>query len=268
MKIRQNMSALLTINALNNAEHAASKAMQRLSSGLKINSAKDDAAGLAIANKLNTQVDGLEQAGRNVMDGISMIQTAEGALNEVSDMLVRLKELVVQGTTGTYDETDKANIQIEMDSLVGEINSIREKTKFNGQNLLNGNSSLMVQIGANKDEALAIDSSDVNLYQVTDYINGIKLDDKDALKNIETAINNNSSIRGKLGAYQNRLEHTSENLAVSEENMTAAVSRILDADMAEEMTNYTQYNVLTQAANAMLAQANQRPQQVLQLLNA
>ena len=267
MKIRQNIPALLTINSLNKADNAASKAIQRLSSGLKINSAKDDAAGLAIANKLDTQVKGLDQANRNVMDGISMIQTAEGALNEVSDMLVRLKELATQGTNGTYDVADKDNIQKEMDALIDEINSIKKQTNFNGQKLFDVNEDIMIQIGANKDQGLAIDGEGINLYQVTKYINGLKADDADVQDKVNEAIKANSSVRGKLGAYQNRLEHTANNLSVNEENTTAALSRIQDTDMAEEMTNFTSKNIITQAANAMLAQANQRPQQVLQLLN-
>ncbi len=268
MKIRQNISALITINALNKADNAASKAMERLSSGLKINSAKDNAAGLAIANKLDTQSKGLDQANRNVMDGISMIQTAEGALNEVSDMLVRMKELVTQGVNGTYDDIDKANIQMEMDTLIEEINAIRDRTNFNGQSLLNANSDIMLHIGAGQDENLVVDGAAINLYQTTDLVNGLKLTDVDAQERINKAIERTSAIRGHLGAYQNRLEHTTTNLGVNEENVVAALSRIQDADMAEEMTAYTQYNVITQAANAMLAQANQRPQQVLQLLNA
>ena len=267
MKIRQNIPALLTINSLNKADNAASKAIQRLSSGLKINSAKDDAAGLAIANKLDTQVKCLDQANRNVMDGISMIQTAEGALNEVSDMLVRLKELATQGGNGTFDATDKGNIQMEMDALIDEINNIRKQTNFNGQNLFDVNENIMIQIGANKDQGLAIDGEDINLYQVTKYINGLEVDDMDIQDKVNKAIKANSSVRGKLGAYQNRLEHTANNLSVNEENTTAALSRIQDTDMAEEMTNFTSKNIITQAANAMLAQANQRPQQVLQLLN-
>ncbi len=267
MKIRQNIPALLTINSLNKADNAASKAIQRLSSGLKINSAKDDAAGLAIANKLDTQVKGLSQANRNVMDGISMIQTAEGALNEVSDMLVRLKELATQGINGTYDGADKSSIQMEMDALVEEINSIKNKTNFNGQKLFDVNENIMIQVGANKDQGLAIDGEGINLYQVTKYIDGLEVDDVDALDKVNEAIKANSNVRGKLGAYQNRLEHTANSLSVNEENTTAALSRIQDTDMAEEMTNFTSKNIITQAANAMLAQANQRPQQVLQLLN-
>lgn len=268
MKINQNISALITINSLNKSNNAAAKAMERLSSGLKINSAKDDAAGLAIANKLDTQTKGINQASRNAMDGISMVQTAEGALNEVSDMLVRLKELVIQGKNGTYDDVDRVPIQMEIDSLIEEINTIQDETVFNGQGLLNGSGKFMLHIGANKDENLAIDGESLNLYHATRHINGLQVDDIDAQERIDDAIRETSVIRGRLGAYQNRLEHTTANLNVSEENMTSALSRIQDTDMAEEMTNYTQYNVLTQAANAMLAQANQRPQQVLQLLNA
>ncbi|WP_054742738.1 flagellin N-terminal helical domain-containing protein [Cellulosilyticum ruminicola] len=268
MKINQNMSALITINALNKNENAASKAMQRLSSGLRINSAKDNAAGLAIANKLDTQARGLKQASRNAMDGISLVQTAEGALNEVSDMLVRLKELVTQAGNGTFMDVDKEAIQAEMDSLIEEINAIQEKTEFNEQKILSGNGNLVIQIGANADENMMIDGEKINLYHTTKYINGLKVDDIDGQKRVEVAIVETARIRGYLGAYQNRLEHTTANLDVSEENMTSAFSRIKDADMAEEMTSYTQYNVLVQAANAMLAQANQRPQQVLQLLNA
>lgn len=267
MKIRQNIPALLTINSLNKADKATSKAMERLSSGIRINSAKDDAAGLAIANKLDKSVRGLNQATRNVMDGISLIQTAEGALNEVSDMLVRIRTLAVQGANGSYQDTEKRNIQMEIDSLIGEINSIRKQTNFNGQELLCANEDIMIHIGANKDEGLAINGEDINLYNVTKYLEGLKVDDPKAIDKIDEAIKANSSIRGELGAYQNRLEHTELNLAVSEENTTAALSRIQDTDMAEEMTVFTANNVLAQAANAILAQANQRPQQVLQLLN-
>ncbi len=268
MKINQNMSALITINALNKNENAASKAMERLSSGLRINSAKDNAAGLAIANKLDTQARGLKQASRNAMDGISLVQTAEGSLNEVSDMLVRLKELATQSGNGTYMDVDKEAIQAEMDSLIEEINAIQEKTEFNEQKILNISGNLVIQIGANADENVVMNGEEINLYHVTKHINGLKTGDLDAQKRIEDAIVETARIRGYLGAYQNRLEHTTANLDVSEENMVSALSRIKDADMAEEMTTYTQYNVLTQAANAMLAQANQRPQQVLQLLNA
>ncbi len=268
MKINQNIPALLTINSLNKADNAASKAMQRLSSGLKINSARDDAAGLAIANKLDTKVKGLSQAGRNVMDGISLIQTAEGALNEVSDMLVRLKELGTQAANGTYEDVDKANIQSEMDQLIAEINSIQEKTNFNGQQLFNTEGNIVVQTGSDKGENLKIPAGDINLDKVTGLLTELSVDDEDMQDRINKAINANSAVRGTLGAFQNRLEHTSENIGVVEENTTAALSRIQDTDMALEMANFTSKNVLMQSANAILAQANQRPQQVLQLLNS
>ncbi len=268
MKINQNMPALMTINSLNVADNAAAKAMQRLSSGIRINSAKDDAAGLAIANKLDRKVRGLEQANRNVMDGISLIQTAEGALNEVSDMLVRLKELGTQAATGTYQPSEKENIQNEIDQLIEEINSVQRDTDFNGQTLFNKHDNISIQTGADEGENLSISGKDINLYKVTSHIDGLKVDDKDIQDKINNAISSNSAVRGKLGSYQNRLEHTSKSLGVSEENTTAALSRILDTDMALEMTNYTSKNVIMQSANAILAQANQRPQQVLQLLNS
>ena len=268
MKVNQNMPALLTINSLNKADNAAAKAMQRLSSGIRINSARDDAAGLAIANKLDRKVRGLEQANRNVMDGISLIQTAEGALNEVSDMLVRLKELGTQAATGTYQSSEKENIQTEIDELVKEINSVQRDTDFNGQTLFDSDDNIIIQTGADEGENLSISGKDINLYKVTSYIDGIKADDPDIQDRINKAISSNSAVRGRLGAYQNRLEHTSKSLGVGEENATAALSRILDTDMALEMTNYTAKNVIMQSANAILAQANQRPQQVLQLLNS
>ncbi len=267
MKISQNIPALLTINSLNKADNAATKAMQRLSSGIKINSARDDAAGLAIANNLDRKVKGLEQANRNVMDGISLIQTAEGALNEVSAMLVRLKELATQGATGTYQDDSKGSIQEEMDQLIEEIKSIQKNADFNGKGLFNTSENIMVQIGNETGENISIPGADINLNQVINELDGMKVGDSDLQDKINSAITKNSAIRGKLGAYQNRLEHTTESLGVTGENTTAALSRILDTDMALEMSNFTAKNVLSQSANAILAQANQRPQQVLQLLN-
>ncbi len=267
MKISQNIPALLTINSLNKADNAATKAMQRLSSGIKINSARDDAAGLAIANNLNRKVKGLEQANRNVMDGISLIQTAEGALNEVSAMLVRLKELGTQGDTGTYQDDSKGSVQEEMDQLIEEIKTIQKNADFNGKGLFNNNENIIVQVGNETGENISIPGTDINLNQVINELDGIKVGDRDLQTKIDSAITKNSAIRGKLGAYQNRLEHTSASLGVTGENTTAALSRILDTDMALEMANFTSKNVLSQSANAILAQANQRPQQVLQLLN-
>lgn len=280
MKISSNITAMMTVAHMDVASNSAAKAMERLSSGLKINSAKDNPAGLAISNKLSTQVKGLSQASDNVMNGISMIQTAEGAMNEVHSILNRMKELTVQGLNETLAESDKESIQAEMDELIEEVKTIQKNTQFNQINMLNMESDIMIQTGANASQALAINGADINLGQTIKMIDGLKfedeldeanknnLDDKDRLTRVDEAIQMTSTIRGKLGAYQNRLEYTATNLGASEENTIASLSRIEDADMAEEMTNYTQYNVISQAGIAMLAQANQRPQQVLQLLNS
>ena len=280
MKISSNITAMMTVTNMNIANNSAAKVMERLSSGLKINSAKDNPAGLAIAHKLSTQAKGLSQASDNVMNGISMIQTAEGAMNEVHSILNRMKELTVQGLNETLAESDRENIQAELDELIEEIKTIQKNTEFNQTNMLNMESNIMIQTGANSSQALTINGEEINLSQTIEMIDGLKFedeldevnennpDDKDMLTRVDEAIQITSTIRGKLGAYQNRLEHTATNLGVSEENTIASLSRIEDADMAEEMTNYTQYNVISQAGIAMLAQANQRPQQVLQLLNS
>lgn len=277
MKISSNITATMIVANMNKTNRNVNTAMQRLSSGLKINSAKDNPAGLAIAHKLNTQVEGLSQAGSNVMNGISMIQTAEGAMNEVHAMLNRMKELTVQGQNGSYSEVDKQNIQAEMDSLVEEIKSIKGKTAFNNIEMLGSSEEIIIQTGANTSQAMAINGDEINLQQTIEIIDGISFENEEAdmaagkgsmLERIDQAVEKTSEIRGKLGAYQNRLEHTSANLGVSEENTIASLSRIQDTDMAEEMANYTQQNVLTQSGIAMLAQANQRPQQILQLLNS
>ncbi len=387
MKINHNIPALRTLNQLNKVNDKASKTMLRLSSGLRINSAADDAAGLAISQKMDTQVRGLQQANRNAMDGISMIQTAEGSYNEVHAMLQRMRELTVQAANGTYDDADKEAIKEEMLQLQEEIIAIQDRTEFNKKKLLNGShDKYMLQVGANENQSMKIDGSDMNLDNVltsfygvgteevaitlgalpegtTINVNGtittigttppavssynvpansmamikfpagatpttvgigttpvtnvsitegeklvlqtgptavtladtgtailavdskasiilpmpnennksfLDLSDNEsadkALIRLDQAIETASKIRGKLGAYQNRLEHTVSNLGVSEENITASLSRIQDADMALEMANFTQQNILSQAATAMLAQANQRPQQILQLL--
>lgn len=268
MKINSNMAATYTIANLNKANNSASKVMQRLSSGLRITSAGDDPAGLAISNKLDTQVKGLNQANQNVMDGISLVQTAEGALNEVSDMLTRLKELATQGQNGTYDDTSKEAIQAEMNTLMDEIKNIKDTTEFNKTNLLSATEDIIIQIGANANQSMEISSEAIDLNQTIELLGDLNLDDANIQSKIDDAIKKTTEIRGKLGAYQNRLEHTTNNLGVSEENMTSSLSRIQDADMAEEMANYTQFNILTQSGIAMLAQANQRPQQILQLLNS
>lgn len=270
MKISSNIVAQITVSKMNIANKKASTAMERLSSGLKINSAGDDPAGLAIANRLNVQVKALDQANSNAMNGISLIQTAEGALDEVHSMLNRMRELCVQGENGTLQDEDKAKIQEELDALSAEIQSIGENTQFNKKAILNldAGKTLPIQIGISSGKVLGIEADKINISNITDELGTLSIEnDTDILTKIDKAVAATSSVRAYLGAAQNRLEHTVSNLEVNQESTTASLSRIQDADMAEEMTNYTQYNVISQAGMAMLAQANQRPQQVLQLLN-
>ncbi|MED3625714.1 flagellin Hag [Bacillus subtilis] len=303
MRINHNIAALNTLNRLSSNNSASSKNMEKLSSGLRINRAGDDAAGLAISEKMRGQIRGLEMASKNSQDGISLIQTAEGALTETHSILQRIRELVVQaGNTGTQDGTDLQAIQDEISSLVEEIgggtnaNGISDRTEFNGKKLLNGafsedsGKSLTFQIGANGSQQLSVNiesmaataigalDDDGNLVadQTVAKIDVTKFADNAAdtatvgfdaqLKTVDDAINTVSKQRSKLGAVQNRLEHTINNLGASSENLTAAESRIRDVDMAKEMSDFTKNNILSQASQAMLAQANQQPQNVLQLL--
>ncbi|OIR61708.1 flagellin [Bacillus sp. FMQ74] len=288
MRINHNIAALNTLNRLSSNNSASQKNMEKLSSGLRINRAGDDAAGLAISEKMRGQIRGLEMASKNSQDGISLIQTAEGALTETHAILQRMRELTVQaGNTGTQDTTDLQAIQDEMDSLIEEIGGqdgskgIADRTQFNGKNLLDGSFSeasgkqLTFQIGANGGQQLSVniesmkaadlgsDAIKIKDIKVTDFTTN-SFDDQ--LGAIDAATNQVSAQRAKLGAVQNRLEHTINNLGASSENLTAAESRIRDVDMAKEMSEFTKNNILSQASQAMLAQANQQPQNVLQLL--
>jgi flagellin len=233
---------------------AAGKSMEKLSSGLRINRAADDAAGLSISEKMRGQIRGLDQANKNVQDGVSYIQTAEGALNEVSSMLVRMKELTVQKANGTFNSDDTDNLKLEMEQLGKEINNVLTKTEFNGKNVFAGTVSIVISDADTDTFAIGI--------QVTDPT----LNSTSLTANIETAITSINTARSTFGAHQNRLEHISNNLANTSENLTAAESRIRDTDMAKEMMTFSKNNILQQAAQAMLAQANQQPQGVLQLL--
>ncbi|AKC65637.1 flagellin Hag [Bacillus altitudinis MN12] len=299
MRINHNIAALNTLNRLSANNGASQKNMEKLSSGLKINRAGDDAAGLAISEKMRGQIRGLEMASKNAQDGISLIQTAEGALTETHSILQRVRELVVQaGNTGTQDDTDLGAIQEEIKNLVQEIgngsekNGISDRTEFNGKKLLNGafangTATLTFQIGANKAQKLDVNieamSSDkigatqpdgtlvtgqaVSNIDVTQFAAATPtLTFDQQLDIVDGAIKQVSNQRSKLGAVQNRLEHTINNLGASGENLTAAESRIRDVDMAKEMSEFTKNNILSQASQAMLAQANQQPQNVLQLL--
>ena len=256
MIINNNISAINTRNQLFNTNAAAGKSMEKLSSGKRINRAADDAAGLSISEKMRAQIRGLNQASRNAQDGISLIQTAEGALDEVSNMLVRLKELAVQKANGTYDTEDIDNLELEMDSLGDEIDNIFTNTKFNGSTVLTASVNIIIS----DDGTTALNIAATSTNGVTGLGNASDVSD------IETAIENVNEARATYGARQNRLESTVRNLKATAENLQAAESRIRDTDMAEEMSVFTKNNILVQAGTAMLAQANQAPQNVLSLL--
>lgn len=365
MRINYNVSAMLSNNALANNENLLSKSLERLSSGLKINHAKDNPAGLAMAKRMNAQIQGLSVANQNASDGVSVIETADGALTEVASMLQRINELAVKSSTGTMTDEDRATIQQEVDQLKEEITRISDTTEFNGQKLLNGEftskgftnnnkvkvnsyssdttvkeytitkleltknadgelelvadpelgtefpqgckaevrdnlvtikdsdgfeltlevpkdggtfeklaidvtgiGSMRLQVGANEGQVLEVEIPAVTLLNMG--IEDIDVSTVDGARKtidrVDGAIQYVSNVRSRLGAYQNRLESTVNSLDVTSENMTAAYSRIMDVDMAEEMTQYTTAQVLTQAGTSMLAQANERPSQVLQLL--
>lgn len=267
MRIQNNIMAMNTHRSLGQNNNATAKSLEKLSSGYRINRAGDDAAGLAISEKMRAQIKGLETAQKNANDGISLIQTAEGALTEVHSMLNRMSELATQSANGIYQQEDRDALDSEFQALVSEIDRIAEHTNFNGTALLDGTADITLQIGASSSETLDIAIADMNAAGL-----GVNIDIKSqsdastAIDTIKTAINTVSTERANLGANQNRLEHTINNLGVAEENIQAAESRIRDVDMAKEMMTFTKNNILTQAAQAMLAQANQQPQGVLQLL--
>ena len=373
MRINYNVSAMLSNNALSTNDDLLSKSLERLSSGLKINHAKDNPAGLAMSKRMNAQIEGLSVANQNASDGVSIIEIADGAMTEISEMLQRINELSVKAANGTMSDTDRATVQDEVKQLKEEITRISDVTEFNGQKLLNGEydlkgytnkqevkvnyystdvpvkeytiksipltkdadgnivldgdvtfgdgfpdaktlktelkddlltitgengfemrldvsgtlngaqtgttvkdlkinatgiGAMRLQIGANEHQVLEVNIPAVSLQNM-----GIENVDvstaegaDDAIDRVDGAIKYVSSVRGRLGAFQNRLESTINSLDITSENMTSAYSRIMDVDMAEEMTSYTTYQILEQAGTSMLAQANERPSQVLQLL--
>ena len=382
MRINYNVSAMLSNNALSNNDNLLAKSLERLSSGLKINHAKDNPAGLAMAKRMNAQIEGVSVACQNASDGVSIIETADGAMTEISEMLQRINELAVKSANGVMTDEDRETIQSEVEQLKEEITRISETTEFNGQKLLNGEfdlkgytnnidikvnsyskevaakpynidsitltkevvdgvetgnylvdlgslnlgddfpegptasakdnlltfkaengfeltldisgvdfggaqsltlseaggnglsidatgiGSMRLQIGANEGQILAINIPAVSLQNmgIENVDASTKDGARDTIERVSGAIQYVSKVRGRLGAYQNRLESSINSLDITTENMTSAYSRLMDVDMAEEMTNYTTYQVLTQAGTSMLAQANERPSQVLQLL--
>jgi flagellin len=309
MIINHNLNAMNAHRNMGMNNVNSGKSMEKLSSGLRINKAGDDAAGLAISEKMRGQIRGLDQASRNSQDAISMVQTAEGALNETHAILQRMRELAVQAGNDTNEgsSSDRGEIQKEINQLTSEINRIGNTTEFNNQKLLKASagsvtaksgstpakSSFSMQVGANENQTMTLEFVDMRSEALgisstgtatgftsdNDVTNGTNNDPAEygldvstatsagnAVTVIQTAINKVSAERSKLGAYQNRLEHTIKNLSTSSENMTAAESRIRDVDMAKEMMQFSKNNILSQAAQAMLSQANQQPQGVLQLL--
>lgn len=276
MRIQHNIAGINSYRNLGVNQRNLSKNLEKLSSGFRINRAGDDAAGLAISEAMRSQINGLNQAAKNADDAIGLIQTAEGALTETHSMLQRMKTLTTQSANGTYTDKARENIQAEMDQLVQEITRIAETTEFSGVNpLASKTTTLSFQIGVSGEE---IDCLKFGSTSMTAKDLGVSQDDKKALdisdpakaktslETIETAITSVSTYRATLGAAQNRLEHTVNNLNVTSENITAAESRIRDTDMADEMTAFTKNNILAQAAQSMLAQANAQPQGILSLL--
>lgn len=273
MVIQHNIAAINSYRNLSSNQSALSKNLEKLSSGYKINRAGDDAAGLAISETMRSQINGLNQAVNNANDAIGLIQTAEGAMTETHSMLQRMKTLTTQAANGTYTATARGNIKAEIDALSAEITRIASTTEFNGEKPLaptKKGANLTFFIGASSDktnqmtvaqQTMTAKALTVHELQVDSTENALK-----SMKTVDNAIDAVSKYRASLGAAQNRLEHTVNNLKVTSENITSAESRIRDTDMADEITAYTKNNILLQAAQSMLSQSNAMPQGVLSML--
>jgi flagellin len=265
LRITHNVEAMNATRNLQANTTKISASMERLSSGYRINRAADDAAGLGISESMRSQIRGLAQAQRNIQDGVSMVQTAEGNLDEVHSMLQRIRELAVQYKNGSLDNTARTSIQNEVDQLASEIGRIGSQAQFNGIHLLDGSATVSFQVGANDGEQIGITFLNLATSIGTSFSTLSTASNAD-ISEIDNAITSVSAARGEMGAVQNRLDHTLSVSAAYQENLTAAESRIRDVDMAEEMVNLTKMQVLQQAGTAMLSQANQAPQNVLKLL--
>jgi flagellin len=279
LRIQNNIEAFNTHRQLQVSSDAASKSMEKLSSGYRINRAADDAAGLAISEKMRGQIGGLDQAQRNAQDGISLVQTAEGSLNEVHSMLQRIRDLKTQFDNGTLSSSDQDAIAAEVSQIGQELGNIASNTSFNGNSLLTGK-QFTFQVGANDGETITTQGVTLSATIASGGLSELSALSSTSLAKtalasggslsliatIDTAITNISTARANYGAVQNRLEHRLNNLATYQENLTASESRIRDVDMAAEMTSYTKENILQQAGTSMLAQANQAPQSILSLL--
>ena len=265
LRINTNVEAFDAHRQLEATSNKLSQSMERLSSGYRINRAADDAAGLAISEKMRGQISGVAQAQRNTQDGISMVQTAEGSLNEVHSMLQRVRELAVQFKNGTLSPGNQSAIQSEVNQLASEIERIGSSAEFNGIKLLSNNTTISFQVGANDGETIGVSTISLGAV-VNSLVFQLTATGTQDIGEIDQAIDQISSQRAEFGAVQNRFEHTLSNLAVYQENLTAAESRIRDVDMAAETVELTKNQILSQSGTAMLSQANQSGQSVLSLL--
>lgn len=267
MRINTNLNAMIATNQMSKNTALAGSSMEKLSTGLRITKAGDDAAGLAVSEKMRAQIRGMEQAERNVQDGISMVQTAEGALEEAGNIAQRMRELGVQAGNDTLSNEDKSKVKEELLQLQDEMKKISEETKFNGKKLLNTAGTFTIQAGANSETRTI---ATANLSSIANGLSTITISSsaqaQSFVENVDKALTSINDARSALGAMQNRLEYTANNLTTSTENLTAAESRIRDVDVAKEMVTLSKLNILNQASQAMVSQAKQQPESVSQLL--
>ena len=267
MRINTNLNAMIATNQMSKNTALAGSSMEKLSTGLRITKAGDDAAGLAVSEKMRAQIRGMEQAERNVQDGISMVQAAEGALEEAGNIAQRMRELGVQAGNDTLSDEDRNKVKEELTQLQDEMKKISEETKFNGKKLLNTAGTFTIQAGANS-ETRTITTA--NLSSIANGLSTITISSsaqaQSFVENVDKALTSINDARSALGAMQNRLEYTANNLTTSTENLTAAESRIRDVDVAKEMVTLSKLNILNQASQAMVSQAKQQPESVSQLL--
>lgn len=267
MRINTNLNAMIATNQMTKNTALAGNSMEKLSTGLRITKAGDDAAGLAVSEKMRAQIRGMEQAERNVQDGISMVQTAEGALEEAGNIAQRMRELGVQAGNDTLSDDDRTKVKEELTQLQDEMKKISEETKFNGKKLLNTAGTFTIQAGANS-ETRKIATADLS--SIANGLSTITISSsaqaQSFVENVDKALTSINDARSALGAMQNRLEYTANNLTTSTENLTAAESRIRDVDVAKEMVTLSKLNILNQASQAMVSQAKQQPESVSQLL--
>ena len=267
MRINTNLNAMIATNQMSKNTALAGSSMEKLSTGLRITKAGDDAAGLAVSEKMRAQIRGMEQAERNVQDGISMVQTAEGALEEAGNIAQRMRELGVQAGNDTLSAEDRTKVKEELKQLQDEMKKISEETKFNGKKLLNTAGTFTIQAGANS-ETRKIATADLS--SIANGLSTITISSsaqaQSFVENVDKALTSINDARSALGAMQNRLEYTANNLTTSTENLTAAESRIRDVDVAKEMVTLSKLNILNQASQAMVSQAKQQPESVSQLL--